>query len=841
AGLKGWAEKVAEGIPERKVGVNIPTLTGEPLIAGGVASLAFEPPGTGPGYKTPAWLKKVGEASAGYQQKMYGLVTTRPLDVPAVYAVSYLAGAGLGSVGAGIKGSAEALGLLKPSLAWVPKYVVPAGAAALKGGALVAGAGITARQFRLAETPSKKGEVLAGLTYYGVPAVAGFGAGVRTRILPRLTYEELPETVDVKEVMRGGVPVQEPVIQYGYKGVGFRAFGREGLVWGAGLKPAPLVERQIGTMLTAEGLPAGPMYRPVLPSESPVLLPAQYHPVWGTQPVDISRASIGIPAETQATFQLLQKSQLASYPSQVSRVEAAEKLVGSLKVLATKKYPVAKELVKDVGARPVPEKAVEVAINTMSQERGAETYGSTALQSQFRTPYYRAAGGERVPGDIDEMIRRTQSVSDFVTEYVERVQRVVQPSAPSISQAKAVALAEKVVQNLKAEGFDARLSPANKLVIELKGIEKAGEYGKFIDLHHPGQEYPGVVGEQAFSIPLWQQPQTVRVSLGRGETAYIMPQGEALTRKVSSVLSFSPQAGGYAPEPKRVKDIADTLAILVDIQSKGSPKEVAAATQGIEAMKVLYPSVVPSTFVSNPAVSYVVGSSASRIPTVSLVSALSVRPIGKAESPASAVSRSASVSPAVSLSGVSPVSAVRPSQVRTSLFASPSVSASLVSSASAYASMSRSLSRSVSPPSPSPSVSPSASLSRSISRSVSASVSASVSPSASVSVSPSVSVSRSVSPSASVSVSPVVSPYAYTVPPSVFGLPRISLGESLSYGRKRVSKRRFKYTPDIQAVVLRQFVTKAPTKRLFTGLERRFIVAQKSRVKGAGISSKVFL
>lgn len=75
------------------------------------------------------------------------------------------------------------------------------------------------------------------------------------------------------------------------------------------------------------------------------------------------------------------------------------------------------------------------------------------------------------------------------------------------------------------------------------------------------------------------------------------------------------------------------------------------------------------------------------------------------------------------------------------------------------------------------------------------------------------------------------------------GLPRLGLdsflgGAGFGLGRKR----KFKYSPDIQAVVLRQFTSQAPKKGLFSGQERRLIVRSGGGTSGGvvpkGIMSK---
>lgn len=835
--------KQASKLPQRDIGVNLMPyeyVNGKFVsqkITKSAEKLQYTP-GSLEGYNIPGPMKSFIDFGAGFQQQQYKLVTTRPLDIPTVYALSYAGGAAYSSAGAALLGGIETLGATRPFWSFAPKYVAPAVSALFKGGMLYLGGKTISGQYSEAKTAEKKGELTGTLAYYGIPGIMGFAAGTKTRILPRLTYEELPETIDVKETMRGGVPVQEPVVQYGYKGIGYQFGSRGGPIYGAALQPPPSVEQQVGTMLTPEGASAGPMFKTVGAYASPVSLPTKYNALWGVQSVDISRATVPIPAETPATFSLLQRSQLVQYPDQASRVEAAERLVQAMKVIGERRFALSDQLVKDVGKRPVPQKAVEIAYKTISGER-AEAYGSSTGPSQFETPYYRSAGGERVPGDIDTMLRK----AGFVTENIEKVQSYVSPESPSISQVRAVKVADQVVSNLKAGGFDARLSPSNKLIVEIKGIEEPGKYGKFMDVHHPGQDYPGVVGEQAFGIPLWQQPQTIKISGSGGETAYIMPQGEAAVRKIASILSFSPQAGGYAPEANRLKDINDALAIALDIQSKGSTREIAAATKAIDAIRVLYPDAVASSSVSPTVVSSIASPS-----IAAQTLAFSLTPIAAASSASNVstvVRQGDFVMPAVSSPSLASKGQSGASVIASRMLGSPSVGKRGSASVSKVPSLSSLLSGSISP-SPSRSVSPSVSLSTSLSRSLSsslsrvspsasASLSASISPSASTSLSKSLSrsmsTSKSVSASSSASSSASASGYRNFIPPP-WGVPRLDLGEVFGGGVRSRRGRKFKYTPDIQAVILGQFTSKSPKKGLFTGQERRLIISKE------GISSK---
>jgi hypothetical protein len=742
--------------------------------------------------------------AGGFQQQLYTQFRERPLDVPTVYALSYGLGSGLTSLGALGKGEAAYLGA-KQALGWVPTaYKV--GGGVIKGGLLVGGAGLIGLEMATKPTWAERGAVAGKTAYYAVPGMYGYTAGSQSKWLPRFEYVEQAIPIDVSQEMIEGVPTPKIVTQTGYKGVGWRVGTRGAPIRGAGLLPET-VEQQMGTMLTAEGLPAGPMYHVVPSSTSPVALPTRYYPIAGVGPVDITRSvsplALTGPTQTAILYSSAQRYYPEFYGTEATT--AKESMATALSKLGTYRGPTPKEFLADIGEQPVPKPAVrEVA--KLASERGGEIFGSGARQTQYETQFYRAGGGETVAHDIDIALIRGEHPATTPTEF-----------------------AETAVQRIAKVGGGARVSSMNAQVVEFRGIEKPGEFGKFLDIHGKGELYPGMTGDEVMGVGLWQTPQQTPIVAGERGTVGLIPRGESLARGVSSVFSITPE--GFQPEPNRVKDIGTLMSQLTELGTRTRGAKSASAMQALADLRTLFPDV-------QPAIGKVVSiaPSTALAKAASLTSAGAVSGVSTASFAVSTAPSYPSVSGATAMVGLEPVS-VAPSRVRTSkVSVSPSLSlrSPLMSSVSASSSVSPSAYQSIYP-SVSPSVSPS--ISHSVSPSVSVStypsVSPSVSPSASPSVSPSVypSVYPSISPSVSPSVYPSVYPYtypytSYSPPPlPVATIPGLDSGYKGGYRTKR--KRKYAYTPDLRAIMTGEYSYEQPKKGIFTGQERRFIILPK--------------
>jgi len=760
-----------------------------------------------------SFFEPFSEFTGGFQQQLYTQVRERPLDVPTVYALSYGLGSGLSSLGALGKGEAAYLGA-QQGFGWVPTAYKVAGVTA-KVGLLGVGAGVVGLEMATKPTWAEKGAVAGKTAYYAVPGAMGYSAGASSKWLPRFEYVEQAIPIDVSQEMVGGVPQPKIVSQVGYKGVGWRVGTRGAPIRGAGLLPET-VEQQVGTMLTSEGLPAGPMYQVVPSSTSPVALPTRYYPVAGIGPIDITRSvsplALTGPTQTAILYSSAQKYYPEFYGTEATT--AKESIATALSKLGTYRGPTPKEFLADIGEQPVPKPAVrEVA--KLASERGAEIFGSGARQTQFETPYYRASGGQKVAADIDiALLQGGQEPTEFASTAVQRIAKV---------------------------GGGARISQMNAQVVEFKGIEKPGEFGKFLDIHGKGELYPGMTGDEVMGVGLWQPAQQTPIVAGQRGTVGLIPRGESLARGVSSVFSITPE--GFQPEPNRVKDIGTLMAQLTELGTRTRGAKAASATQALADLRTLFPDVQP-----------VMGKVVSVAPSVAFSRAASLTSAGAVSGLSGGALSVApsypSVTGATTMYGLEPVS-VAPSRVGASkVSVSPSVSlrspvmSSMTSTTSAYPSVSPSAYASVYP-SVSPSISPSVSLSvsPSVYPSVYPSVSPSVSPSASPSVSPSVypSVYPSISPSVSPSVYPSVYPYtypytSYSPPPlPVATIPGLDSGYKGGYRTKR--KRKYAYTPDLRAIMMGEYSYESPKKGIFTGQERRFIILPKgAKIPKAGIT-----